>query len=306
MKNYGVLKVVLLSLIMSLLFGPQIIAQQNSKSDTLLVDNKYKSKKEKTIHQKQKDWHIFLTTYYTSRKIKGDVTRKNELAGGSSSNLVATGNTLDLDRSNGFMYGLGASYKHWFLGLTYMPSRFEDQGNGYSYFDIEGPSGNGVLTKVDTKTEVHIDMYLANIMYEAVRTKHTSFKVGVGIGASSVKFNITPQDTIVKEIRYDHSQPFGYVTLNMASNYKGFLFAANTNGVMMTLDGVKINYLDFTTQLGYRVYQDYFNIDVIVGYRMVNFALSGSIDTDGPPPVIHTYDVDLTLEGAFIGITLSY
>lgn len=291
---------------MVLFFSPQLFAQQVSESDTLLVDNKHKSKKEKTTYQKQKDWHVSLTTYYTSRKIKGNVSRKNELSGGSSSNLVASGNTLDLDKSNGLMYGLGVSYKHWFLGLTYMPSRFEDQGSGYSYFDLSGPNGTGVLTKVVTNTEVDIDMYLANIMYEAVRTKHTSFKVGIGVGASSVNFNITPQDAIVKEIRYNNSQPFGYITLNMATNYKRFLFAANTNGVMMKLDGVQINYLDFTTQLGYRAYQGYFNIDIIAGYRMVNFALSGSTDTDGPPPVTHTYAVDLTLEGPFIGFTLSY
>ncbi len=306
MKKQRTLKVVLFNLAIMLLFSPQLIAQQNSISDSSAVSNNSKSKKNKVIHQKQKDWNIFLTTYYTSRKIKGDITRENALAGGSSSNLLATGNTLDLNRSNGFMYGLGASYKHWFLGLTYMPSRFNDQGNGYSYFDLEGPDGSGVLTKMATKTEVNINMYLANIMYEAVRTKHTSFKAGIGVGASSVIFDVTPQDSIVKGIGYNNTQPFGYITLNMATNYKRFLFSANTNGVMMTLKGVDINYLDFTTQLGYRAYQDYFNLDIIVGYRMVNFAISGSEETDGPPPVTHIYNVDLTLEGLFFGITLSY
>ncbi len=306
MKKKRTPKLVLFSLSIMLLFTPQLIAQEASISDTSVVSNNSKSKKNKVIHQKQKDWNIFLTTYYTSRKIKGDITRENALTGGGSSNLLATGNTLDLNKSNGFMYGLGLSYKRWFLGLTYMPSMFNDQGNGYSYFDLEGQDGTGILTKVATKTNVNINMYLANIMYEAVRTKHTSFKAGIGVGASSVIFDVTPQDSIVKGIGYNHTQPFGYITLNMATNYKGFLFSANTNGVMMTIDGINITYLDFTTQLGYRVYQDYFNIDIIVGYRMVNFAISGSEQTDGPPPVTHTYGVDLTLEGLFFGITLSY
>ena len=291
---------------MGLLFTPQLIAHQSPESETLDIEKKDKEKKEKTTYQKPTNWSVFLTAYYTSRKIKGNIGRKNELKGGLSTDLYATGETLDLDRSNGFMYDIGASYKHWFLGLSFMPSLFQDQGNGFSYVDLTGPNGSGVLTQVVTTTKVHIDMYLANISYEAVRTEHTTFKVGLGFGASTVKLHITPADTIVQEIRFDHSQPFGFITLNMATEYKRFLFGANFNGITMKIDGVQINYLDFTTQLGYRAYQRYFNVDIIAGYRMVNFAISGSSVTDGPPDVTRTVDVDLTLEGPFLGITLSY
>jgi hypothetical protein len=79
------------------------------------------------------------------------------------------------------------------------------------------------------------------------------------------------------------------------------------NGVAMTLDGVEIDYLDFQFELGYRAYQGYFNLDIVAGYRMVNFAISGSTEVDGTH-INTTRDVavDLTLEGPFLGITLSY
>ena len=219
MKNHRILKVLLISFGMGLLFSPQLIAQEKSKSETKVEDKKHKPKKEKKVYPRPENWSVFATAYYTSRNIKGNIGRKNTLKDGIASDLVATGKTLDLDRSNGFMYNVGASYKHWFLGLSYMPSLFQDQGNGFSYVDLTGPNGNGVLTQVSTVTKVHIDMYLANIMYEAVRTKHTTFKVGIGAGGSSVNLHVTPQDTIVKEIRFDHTQPFGYITLNMATEY---------------------------------------------------------------------------------------
>jgi hypothetical protein len=78
------------------------------------------------------------------------------------------------------------------------------------------------------------------------------------------------------------------------------------NGVAMTLDGVEIDYLDFQFELGYRAYQGYFNLDIIAGYRMVNFAISGSSEVDGTINTTRDVAVDLTLEGPFLGITLSY
>lgn len=299
MKYLNLLKLPLICIGMALLFNVQLFAQEESKPEE-------KKDKEEKVYPRPENWSVYGTAYYTSRRIKGNISRKNTLNNGISSDLVATGTTLDLDRSNGFMYLVGASYKRWFLGLTFMPSLFEDQGNGFSYVDLTGPNGNGVLTQISTVTNVHIDMYLANITYEAVRTKHTTFKVGIGAGGSTVKLHITPQSNIVNEIRFNHTQPFGYVTLNMATEYRRFIFSANMNGVSMKLDGVKIGYLDFNVELGYRAYQGFFNLDIIGGYRMVNFAISGSEEVDGPPDSMRDVNVDLTLEGPFLGVTLSY
>ena len=248
------------------------------------------------------EWHFYLTSYYTPRTVTGDITRRNT-EGFISTDLVATGESLDLDKSKGLMYALGTEYKKWTLGFTLMPSKFNDQGNGYAFFDVEDQKGNGVLTRVDTTAEVHINMYLTNILYEVVHTPHTSLKVGIGAGASVVKFNITPQNQSINEVAYDGSQPFGFVTINMVNNYGDFLYSFNVNGVSMDQGDVHVNYSDYTVELGYRFYHKKFNVDIIGGYRMVNFALDGSNETDN---VNHKYDVDLTLKGPFIGITLSY
>ncbi len=315
MNNHNMLRILFFSLVMGLLFNSKLIAQENSTSEKKIEKEESKKAKEELLEEKEEarkkykrpeNWSVFASATYNSRRIKGNISRKNTLNNGVSSDLVATGETLDLDRSNGFMYYGGVSYKRWVLGLSFMPSSFQDQGNGFSYFDISGPNGNGVLTELATVTDVNIDMYLGNITYEVVRTEHTTFKAGIGVGGSSVNLHITPIDTAVSEIKYDHTQPFGYITMNMATDYRRFLFSGNMNSVAMTLEGVKIDYLDFIFQLGYRVYQGYFNLDINAGYRMVNFGISGSSEVNGKINSTRDVGVDLTLEGPFLGITLSY
>jgi len=149
-----------------------------------------------------------------------------------------------------------------------------------------------------------IDMYLANVLYEVVKTPNTSLKVGVGLGSSVVEFNVTPDSTHVGEIAYDGSEPFGFLTVNMMNTYNDFSYGFNVNGINMEIDNTLVEYSDFTLQGGYRFYKKKrFKADVIAGFRQVNFALTTNNDDD---IVDHIYDVDLTLSGPFIGFTLSY
>ncbi len=247
--------------------------------------------------------HFYFTSYYTPRDVKGDIGRQNSLSS-IQTELIATADTLDLGDSKGLMYTLGAQYEKWILGFTYMPSTFEDEGSGNAVSAVQGPNGNGLLTKIGTTTTVDIDMYLANILYEVVKTPNTSLKVGVGLGSSVVKFNVTPEATRVGEIAYDGSEPFGFLTVNMMNKYNDFTYGFNVNGVNMEIDNTQVEYSDFTLQAGYRFYEKKrFKADLIAGFRQVNFALTTKSDDD---LVGHIYDVDLTLSGPFVGFTLSY
>ncbi len=247
--------------------------------------------------------HFHFTSYYTPREVKGDIGRQNSLSS-VQAELIATADTLDLGDSKGLMYTLGAQYENWILGFTYMPSTFEDEGNGNAIVALQGPNGNGVLTKLGATTTVDIDMYLANVLYEVVKTPNTSLKVGVGLGSSVVTFNVTPESTHIGGIAYDGSEPFGFLTVNMMNTYNDFSYGFNVNGVSMEIDNTTVEYSDFTLQGGYRFYEKKrFKADVIAGFRQVNFALTTKSDDD---IASHIYNVDLTLSGPFVGFTLSY
>ncbi len=247
--------------------------------------------------------HFYFTSYYTPRDVKGDIGRQNSLSS-IQTDLVATADTLDLGDSKGLMYSIGAQYEKWVLSFNYMPSTFEDGGNGNAITAIQGPNGNGLLTKIGTTTTVDIDMYLANVLYEVVKTENTSLKIGVGLGSSVVKFNVTPSTSHIGEIAYDGSEPFGFLTINMMNKYNDFSYGFNVNGVNMEIDNTQVEYSDFALQAGYKIYEkNRFKADVIAGFRQVNFALTTKNQDD---IVDHLYVVDLTLSGPFIGFTLSY
>ncbi len=247
--------------------------------------------------------HFYFTSYYTPRDVKGDIGRQNSLSS-IQTDLVATADTLDLGDSKGLMYTMGAQYEKWTLGFTYMPSTFDDEGDGNAIVAAQGSNGNGLLTKIGTTTTVDINMYLANIMYEVVKTPNTSLKIGVGLGSSVVEFNVTPESSHIGEIAYDGSEPFGFLSINMMNKYNDFIYGFNVNGVSMEIDNTKVEYSDFTLEAGYRFYEKKrFKADFIAGFRQVNFALTTKSEDD---IVGHIYDVDLTLSGPFVGFTLSY
>ena len=247
--------------------------------------------------------HFYFTSYYTPRAVKGDIRRQNTVSS-IQADLVATAETLDLGESKGLMYTLGAQYKKWTLGFTYMPSTFEDEGDGDAIFAVQGPDGNGVLTRLDTTTTVDINMYLANVLYQVVKTQNTSLKVGVGLGTSVVKFNVTPEFSQVGGIAYDGSEPFGFLTVNMMNKHNNFIYGFNVNGVSMEIDNTQVKYSDFTLQAGYKFYdKKRFKANLIAGFRQVNFALKTKSEDD---IVGHIYEVDLTLSGPFVGFTLIY
>jgi hypothetical protein len=64
-------------------------------------------------------------------------------------------------------------------------------------------------------------------------------------------------------------------------------------------EGSDIVYSDYTVDLGYRLIDKRIKIDIVGGYRMVNFA----IDLEGESGEIA---VDVTLEGPCLGVNMVY
>ncbi|MCG6936428.1 MAG: hypothetical protein LJE73_11090 [Proteobacteria bacterium] len=241
-----------------------------------------------------RDWHFFANLSYTSRTLGGSIENKNAVSDNVFGSLFATGETMNLDNSDSFMYTLAVQYKKWRLGLNYAPTSFS--GQGYAIVDLAG-NQSGVLTKTPLNTDIEVNLLLGKLSYDIIQTKDSRFGLGVGLGSSYIDLNIIPQ--LGNSIIYKGNQPFGFLSLYMANNYHRFLYGFNINAISTTFSGVAVDYSDYTVDLGYRLSNKDVKWDIVGGYRLVNF----SIDIQNGQNMIEAIT---KLQGPFVGVSISY
>ena len=55
---------------------------------------------------KHREWHFFANIAYTARTLDGSIDNRNAIAGDAAGSMVATGDSMNLERSDTFMYTL--------------------------------------------------------------------------------------------------------------------------------------------------------------------------------------------------------
>jgi len=242
----------------------------------------------------RRDWHIFANISYTSRTLDGSVNNRSAIANDVFGDLVASGDSMNLDTSQTFMYTLGVRYKRWGLGLNYAPTSFS--GQGYAIVTLSGASA-GVLQKTPLNTDIDVNLLLGRLTYDIVQTGASRFGIGAGLGKSYIDLSIIPQvgDSIV----YDGSQPFGYFSIYMANTYNGFLYGFNMNAISANFSGDEVDYSDYTVDLGYRLSDKEIKWDIVGGYRLVNFSIDIEDGSDMVKAITH-------LQGPFVGVSVTY
>lgn len=244
----------------------------------------------------ERNWHFNFNAVYSNRALSGEIVNRTPLTDNAFGNLVATGDSMNLGSSKGLMLTLGARYKRWGFGLNYMPTSFS--GHGTAIVGIDGAGGGaGVIVKTPLSTNVDVDMLLGKIFYNFLQTQNTVFGVGVGLGKTDIDLRVIPE--VGNAIIYQGDQPFGFLSMHMHNSYKRFLYGFSLNGISATFEGVKVDYSDYTVDIGYRAFDKKVKCDVIGGYRMVNFAIDIEYDAN-------VAATDVTMEGPFFGVNLSY
>lgn len=239
------------------------------------------------------NWHFSGNVVYSSRSLGGVIGSKNAISDGVDGAMVTTGDAMGVDDSNGAMLSIAAQYKRFGIGLNYMPTSFEGTG---SALVAVGGSG-GVFTSTPLETDIDVDMLLASMYYNLIQTKDTVFGIGAGFGQTMVDISIVPE--VGTPLAYDGQLPFGFLRVHFASNYRRFLYGFALNGLSLDVDNVNIVYSDYKVDFGYRVLDGRTKLDIIGGYRLVNFAA----DMKGTGGEIAA---DVSLEGPFLGIAATY
>ncbi|MYM63904.1 hypothetical protein [Pseudomaricurvus sp. HS19] len=240
------------------------------------------------------DWVWQASLLYSSRTLDGTIVRKTEIANGVFGDLMATGDSMDLDHSNEFIYSVAGQYGKWRVGLNYLPTSYS--GDGYAIVSLGG-SQTGVLQKTRLATDINVDMVLASLTYDLIQTSSSRFGVGVGAGRTQIDLNIIPR--IGNSIIYEGHQPFGFVSVYMANRYRNFLYGFNVNAISATFTGVHVNYSDYNLQLGYRLSDDDIKWDIVGGYRRVNFSIDLEFERD-------VVEADTNMTGPYIGIAATF
>lgn len=245
---------------------------------------------------KPRNWHISGNVVYSSRSLDGTIANKTAIAGGVFGDLIATGDSMDVGTSDSAMLALAVQYKRFGIGINYMPTSFDGQGTAL----VAGTGSNiGIIKEVSLDTDIDVTMLLANIYYNFIQTPDTVFGLGVGFGQTSIDLSIIPDSTWATPLIYEGEQPFGFLNLHFSSNYKRFLYGFAINGISGVFDGVDVTYSDYKVDIGYRVIDKKVKLDIMGGYRLVNFAVD--LEYDGNKTA-----ADVSLQGPFLGISATY
>lgn len=241
-----------------------------------------------------RDWHFAGSIVYSSRSLDGTIVNRTAANNGIYGDLVTTGDAMGLDDSQSAMLFLAAQYKRFGMGINYMPTSYK--GNGYALVAGTGPSA-GVFIQTPLETSIDVNMVLASIYYDLIQTPDTTFGVGAGFGQTWIDLSIVPQTG--NALVYDGSQPFGFLNVHFRNYHNRFLYGFSFNGLSLDIDGVNVVYSDYKLDLGYRLLEGPINLDLVGGYRQVNFAMD--LDWSGG-----TVKTDVTMEGPFIGLVAIY
>jgi hypothetical protein len=201
---------------------------------------------------------------------------------------------MNVGTSDEFMLAIGAYYKRWGIGLNYMPTSFSGVGSALVKVDS---GSTGVIVATPLNTNIDVNMVLANVSYDFIKTGNNVFGIGVGLGNTSIDLAIIPG--VGDSIIYNGNQPFGFLNIHMSSKHNSFSYGFSMNGISADFDGASVDYSQYTVNLGYRVKDGAVKLDVIGGYRLVNFA----IDLQEGQNVIRA---DVALEGPYLGVNLVY
>lgn len=243
----------------------------------------------------QRDWHVGASVLYSSRSMDGSIVDRTPIRDDAFGSLVATGDSMDLGTSDTFMLTLAAQYRRWTFGLNYLPTSFS--GEGTALVTLDGGGGAGVTVRTPLKSDIDVDMLLASVLYGVIRTPESRLAVGVGLGRTAVDLSIVPE--VGEPILYKGDQPFGFLSLQMANRHGAFLYGFGVNGISGSFEGVAIDYSDYKLDLGYRLVDRDYKLDLVGGYRQVNF----SMDLEYGRDVVKTRVV---LKGPFLGLSALY
>lgn len=240
------------------------------------------------------NWHFSASLEYSTRSLDGTIVNRNALDNGAFGELIATGDSMNVGNSDGVMVAAAVQYKRFGLGLNSLPTSFEGQGSAL----VAGSGSNaGVFLVTPLDTRIAVNMLLANVYYNIVQTPKTVFGIGLGFGRTSIDLSIVPD--IGDALTYDGKQPFGFLNLHFSSTYKRFLYGFALNGINGTFAGATVDYSDYKLNLGYRAIDSRVKLDIMGGYRLVNFAID--IDNAGD-----RVSADVSLEGPFLGVSFTY
>jgi len=240
---------------------------------------------------KDRNWDAAVFLGYGTRVVNGTIVI-NRAGKGSG---AATAQSLGLSNASNAQLAIDTRWKRWHLGLDLVPTSVD--GQGYSLASLQ--LGNvGINVNTPTTTTIDVNLALFALRYAVVQTRDTDLNMGVGFGKTSLDVEITPN--IGQALTTNTDTPFGFLAIELGQRLdKHWSMNVAAHGASIATNGDEIDYYDFNINGGYRVMDRELKLDVMAGFRLINFVFDYP-DQDG------SLMVNVQLRGPYLGLLFAY
>jgi hypothetical protein len=212
---------------------------------------------------KDRNWDVAIFLGYGSRSVDGTIIIDRPGPGSG----IATAQSLGLGQARDPQFAIDGRWKRLHLGLDFVPTTVEGQGFALANLQL-GNVGISFDTPVSTNIDVNLNLF--TVRYAVVQNRETTLNVGVGLGRTSLDIAMTPE--VGQPISTNSHTPFGFLAVELGQRFgKRWSMSFAAHGASIATNGDEIDYFDFNVGGGYRAVDRGLKLDVVAGFRLINF-----------------------------------
>lgn len=211
---------------------------------------------------------------------------------------AATAGSLGLDSSSEPQAVIGARWKRLNINFVYLPSKFS--GDGVLVQGLDFGSGPVIGTTTPISSNIEVTMTLANIEYLVLNRSDMDLGFGVGLGRVDLNISMTPQTG--SDVNISGDVPFGYISGSFVKRWGKIALNLGLQGLSVSQSSTSVAYKSMNIAGAYRFsQQDRLGLDVLAGYRYVDFDYAFDDDNTGSRS-----STNFELTGPYVSVRASW
>jgi len=239
------------------------------------------------------DWGFSAIVGWAWRDINGTMFSFTPPLSGA-----ATADSLGLDSSSEPQAVIGARWKRLNINFVYLPSKFS--GDGVLVQGLDFGSGPVIGTTTPISSNIEVTMTLANIEYLVLNRSDMDLGFGVGLGRVDLNIMMTPQTG--SDVNISGDVPFGYISGSFVKRWGKIALNLGLQGLSVSQSSTSVAYKSMNIAGAYRFsQQDRLGLDVLAGYRYVDFDYAFDDDNTGSRS-----STNFELTGPYVSVRASW
>jgi len=241
---------------------------------------------------------VSVTPRFARLDVEGDVGVST--AGGSVSG-TSSADALGLDEETVFLPRADLRWGSWRLGVTSTDLEYSGDGRAEATLRL---GGREITAGTPVRSDLEASYFAGELTYGIlpgiVPSEVLDVAFGLGVGRAEYDLEFRSRPTGVT-IRTDDSQPFAYLVGEVSGELGPVGLRARLAGVGVELGDEEVRFFDADLSARYRLFGEDDGLEGhgVLGYRY--YAFEYEWDEGGS-----RVDVDLTLDGPYLGLELRF